>query len=241
MDNPKKKRKRGVPEAATPGNAGALAPAPQSDPPLASPSDDADDLAVYDVTKPPPVEAPKLSSIVKIKWGYGRGTPRKYDEKYLHELSEKLVRWVARKYVRFKETGKGSIWMGDFAFENGMSRQQLSNLADPNGVYKAYNAEFVETYAWAKTGQESWAVFDEKVNSAVRKLILTNHHNYREKVEVDAPAAAGILPTSFAVQFNFYLQQMGIAPLALETIQEEPVKAEESATDFGKAFREFEG
>lgn len=164
------------------------------------------------------------------------GRPRKFDEAYMRTLEEHLRLWVSRRYAIFKKTGFGEIWLGDFAFEEGISRNQLTNLADPKGVYKDYNQEFAETYAWAKTAQESWAIFDEKISYNIRKLMLVNHHQYQDKVEIQTNVDPAALPAAFTTQFNFYLQQMGQPPLALPT---EEAEFTEVPKDKPEGFRDF--
>lgn len=168
------------------------------------------------------------------------GRPRKYDQAYLDVLNDHLKTWVAKKYALFKRTGVGEIWLGDFAFEEGFSRNTLCNLADPKGEYRDFNQDFAETYAWAKTAQESWAIFDEKISYNIRKLMLVNHHQYQDKVEIQTTTDPAALPAAFTTQFNFYLQQMGVPPLALPTEEAEFTEVpKDKPAGFTRDFKSF--
>lgn len=115
--------------------------------------------------------------------GEGGGRPIEYSEEFFESLSETLTAWIKEKYTEFKKTGIGDMWLGDFAFENGYSIQQLSKFAKPDGDFSPRNAKFSQTYEWAKTAQGSWAIKDEKINAKIRQLVLVNFHDFRDRVE----------------------------------------------------------
>jgi hypothetical protein len=118
------------------------------------------------------------------------GRPEEYPESFFLELSAKLAAWTMAQYKQFKRTGAAEIWLGDFAFENGYSIQQLSAFANPDGDFKGKNAKFSQTYAWAKTAQGSWAIKDERINAKIRQLLLVNFHDIKDKVESDVNVTA---------------------------------------------------
>lgn len=111
------------------------------------------------------------------------GRPEEYPTEFFDALSDTLTTWVTKRYAQFQKNGTGDMWLGDFAFENGHSIQQLSRFAAPEGEFKPRNAKFSKTYEWAKTAQGSWAIKDEKINAKIRQLLLVNFHDIKDKVE----------------------------------------------------------
>jgi hypothetical protein len=111
------------------------------------------------------------------------GRPIEYTEEFFNEFSETLIAWATKRYAQFQKNGTADLWLGDFAFENGYSIQQLSRFAAPEGEFKGRNAKFSETYEWAKTAQGSWAIKDERINAKIRQLLLVNFHDIKDKVE----------------------------------------------------------
>lgn len=128
----------------------------------------------------------------------GGGRPEEYPQAFFEDLSDTLTTWITKQYAQFKRNGAAEMWLGDFAFENGYSIQQLSRFANPEGDFKLKNKKFSQTYEWAKTAQGSWAIKDERINAKIRQLLLINFHDIKDKVETEHTGTV----TSKIVQVN---------------------------------------
>ncbi len=98
-------------------------------------------------------------------------TPKKrYTPEYVRELTARLWKWAE---------GKDSLWLGDFAAENKMSRQRLSEIA-------AHDPGFAEAYEVAKQVQENRLFkigLSKKYNASMPIFALKNVAGWRDSFD----------------------------------------------------------
>lgn len=97
---------------------------------------------------------------------------RRYTEEVVSKLADDLLRWV--------DTAD-SLWLGEFAKNNKMSRARLHELA-------CDNEKFNSAYEIAKQAQENWLVtgaLSKKLETAMAIFSLKNVAGWRDKTEHD--------------------------------------------------------
>ena len=96
--------------------------------------------------------------------------PSKYTKKFLEKLADKLETWTK---------SKRNFWLGEFAAENDINRQELSRLAK-------LNEKLSDTLKKAKQVQENRFVkmgVSRKYNPAFIIFTLKNVAGWRDKIE----------------------------------------------------------
>lgn len=105
---------------------------------------------------------------------------RKYTPEFIETLAKNLEVWVK---------SKDSLWLGDFAAENKISRQRLSEIANENEL-------FAEVYELAKQVQENKLFrvgLSKENNPAMAIFALKNVADWRDKSEVEHSGGVKII------------------------------------------------
>lgn len=96
---------------------------------------------------------------------------RRYTEEFIKQLTGKLKLWINQK---------DSIWLGDFAADNKMSRQRLSEIANENEL-------FAEVYEYTKQIQENKLFklgLSKNCNPAMAIFALKNVAGWRDRTDI---------------------------------------------------------
>lgn len=101
--------------------------------------------------------------------------PSKYTDEVLDELAKDMIKWFKKE---------GNFWIGEFAAENDMLREQLWELAHRR---EPKHEEFSNAYMRARELQETklvrMGIQKRNFDSRFVKFVLQNNHDWKEKSE----------------------------------------------------------
>ena len=101
------------------------------------------------------------------------GQPAKYTPDFALALGKKLTVWMEEP---------NNFWLGTFAYENGINRQRLSELAEK------FPEQFLDAYLCAKQNQENklfLGALMRKMDAFTAHNALKNVSGWRDKTELD--------------------------------------------------------
>ena len=114
----------------------------------------------------------------RLKKDKVKRTPKKriFTPQFVKKLTKNLEKWIERK---------DSLWLGNFAVDNKIHRQRLSEVAE-------WDKEFGKMYKLAKQVQENKIVLGamaNKINPTMAIFTLKNVAGWRDKKEMGLDAS----------------------------------------------------